>query len=476
MAYVRRRGNQLVIVHGEREPGTGKVQQRILFTLYSKAEALEVLGRGKEKEKRSAERFRGLFEHQYPEHKLDWKAIHHAIDENLAALPDTYDYRSQRLHARFREDLCAFTRQLILADPQELTSAAELIQGHRHELEYVAELIDFRLKLRDQKETEWNADNPFNWRFALQGREVPPDTEEHAAGLYERGEYDRAEAVFQLLVDCFEGYAEGYNYLGLIALEQRKLDVAIERFGKTIELGRKVFPARMRKTSYWTDHSTRPYMRGLRNLALTLNEAGRFDEALAICDRLADECGDEQTATWHRATISLNTGRWKEADMADASVGLDPTGGFIVAFAQFERGHREEGLRSFLHAALNFPVAARMLVGGAKRSEGPRKSREEARDHNSGVSLRRSLHAYLARQSAASRRFFREVLSDARVVRLLEESAEVVRRWEEEHRTGKREAFDRMQLMRSRKFADAEASKLHDLVVPGVSGAGAVIH
>jgi hypothetical protein len=35
MAYVRRRGNQLAIVQGEREPGTGKVQQRILFTLYN---------------------------------------------------------------------------------------------------------------------------------------------------------------------------------------------------------------------------------------------------------------------------------------------------------------------------------------------------------------------------------------------------------------------------------------------------------
>jgi tetratricopeptide (TPR) repeat protein len=475
MAYVRRRGNQLVIVHGEREPGTGKVQQRILFTLYSKAEALEVLGRGKEKG--SAGRFRGLFEHQYPEQKLDWKAIHHAIAENLDALPDTYDYRSQRLHARFREDLCAFTRQLILSDPQDLTSAAELIQAHRHELGYIAELIDWRLKLRDQKETEWNADNPFNWRFALQGRQVPVDTEEAAAALYERGEYDRAEAVFQLLVDCFEGYAEGYNYLGLIALEQRRLDVAIERFRKTIELGRKLFPARMRKASYWADLSTRPYMRGLRNLALTLNEAGRFDEALAICDRLVDECGDEQTATWHRATISLNTGRWKlAADMADASVGLDPSGGFIAAFAQFERGHREDALRGFLHAALNFPVAARMLAGGAKRPEGPKKSREEARDHNSGISLRRSLHAYLAKQSAVSRRFFREVLSDARVVRLLEESADVVHRWEEEHRTGGREGFDRMQLMRSRGFAAAEASKLRDLVAPGGSGPGAVIH
>lgn len=30
-----------------------------------------------------------------------------------------------------------------------------------------------------------------------------------------------AEAIFQLLVSAFDDYAEGYNYLGLIALEQR---------------------------------------------------------------------------------------------------------------------------------------------------------------------------------------------------------------------------------------------------------------
>ncbi len=49
-------------------------------------------------------------------------------------------------------------------------------------------------------------------------------------------------------------------------------------------------------------------------------------------------------------------------------------------------------------------------------------------------------------------------------------------RREEEHRTGGREGFDRMQLMRSRRFADAEASKLRDLVAPRGSGPGAVIH
>jgi tetratricopeptide (TPR) repeat protein len=103
-----------------------------------------------------------------------------------------------------------------------------------------------------------NADNPFYRRFALQGRDVPPDTEEHAAGLYERREHQRAAAVFRLLVDCFDGYAEGYNYLGLIALSQRQLDEAIEHFRKTIELGRKRFPARIGKKRYWSDHATRP--------------------------------------------------------------------------------------------------------------------------------------------------------------------------------------------------------------------------
>ncbi len=71
------------------------------------------------------------------------------------------------------------------------------------------------------------------------------DAEEHAAGFYERG-----EAVFRLLADCFDGYAEGYNYLGLIALQRDKLEEAIGHFQKTIELGRKLFPKRIGKKRY----------------------------------------------------------------------------------------------------------------------------------------------------------------------------------------------------------------------------------
>jgi tetratricopeptide (TPR) repeat protein len=415
MAYVRRRGNQLALVHGEREPGTGKVQQRILFTIYSKAEALEILGRG---EKGSGWHFQGLFRHQFPDVKCNWKEIERGIEENLDALPDLYEYRSERLRGRFREDLCAFARQLMLADPQDLMSSAHLIQEHRHELEYLADLIQWRLKLREQKESQWNTDNPFYWRFALQGREVPWDTEEHAAGFYERGEYEKAEPIFRLLVDCFDGYAEGYNYLGLIAFDQRKLDEAIGHFQKTIELGRKLFPARLAKKHYWTDHSTRPYMRGLRNLALTLTEAGRFDETLTICDRLENECGDDFSAASCRAAVYLNTSKWQQAaDAAHQSGGdLDPSAGFIESFALFELGRLEDVLPAFLRAALHHPRAARMLVG-ERRAAAP-KSREEAQDHNAGVSLLRSLHAYLKDQSRTSKRFFRTLVRDHRMIKL----------------------------------------------------------
>jgi tetratricopeptide (TPR) repeat protein len=465
--YVRRRGNQLAIVHGEREPGTGNVQQRILFTIYSKSEALEILGRGGE---RSTRRFASLLEQRFPGLRFNWKEIRRAIEANMDSLPDLYEYRSERLQSRFRENLCAFTRQLILTDPQDLMPTSHLIQEHRHELEYLADLIHWRLELREQKENPWNTDNPFYWRFSLQGRNVPPDTEEHAAGFYERGEYARSEAVFRLLVDCFDGYAEGYNYLGLIALEQRKLEQAIGCFEKTIELGRKLFPARIGKKRYWSDHDTRPYMRGLRNLILTLNEAGRFAEALLLCDRLENECGDVFTATSHRAAIYLNTRKWPLAiDAARRSGGdLDPTAGFIEAFALFELGNVEEVLQPFIEAALHYPKAARMLVGGSPAAAD---SRTEVEDHNTGVSLLRSLHAYLNDQSRASKRFFRRLIQDPRVAELLDESIAVVRRWEKQHHTGEREAFDRMHRMQSREFALAEARKLRDLASQPVARA-----
>lgn len=458
MAYVRRRGNQLALVHGERDPETGKVQQRILFTLYSRPEALEAIGQGTES---GRYRFRSLVGNAYPAHNFDWKAIDRAIARDLDALPEEYEYEATRLVSSFRRDLAAFAKQLILADPQWLFPAARVVEQHRPELTWLVKLIGNRLRLTDQKPREFNQDNRFFWRFALRSGDVPGDVEEEAADLYGKGDFARAEPLFRLLIDCFDDYAEGYNYLGLIALQRRDLPAAIGHFRRTIDLGRRLFPRRIAKPSWWTDHSTRPYMRGLANLALALNETGQFKEAEAVCDRIESETGDRITANAHRASIALNTGRWMAA--AKAAVhgsGLDPTSSLVAALARYEAGQRAEALSSFLHGAINVPRAARILLG--ERTTKP-KSSDEARDHNSGVHLWHALHAYRARRPVGMRLFGR-ILKDARVRGLLDESEAVVRRWHEQHRTGNRDAFERMNEMRTPKFAEAQAARLADLL------------
>ncbi|MFC1611158.1 tetratricopeptide repeat protein [Myxococcota bacterium] len=289
----------------------------------------------------------------------------------------------------------------------------------------------------------------------MQGAGVPPEAEEQAAHYYEQGDYERARVVFKMLIECFDDYAEGYNYLGLIAYEERGLEEALAYFEKTVELGRRLFPKRIAKSRYWSDHETRPYMRGLRNSVLALNELSRFDEALTLCDRLENECGDDLTAAAFRGSIYLNTGRWQLA--ADAATRLHKvwaSEGFIAGFALFELGEHQDAAGMFLLAALNYPRAAKMLLGMRTRQP---KSYDEARDHNAGASDLRGLHRFLKQQSRRSKKFFRDFVRHPRTDALLTEVMEVVVRWHAQHPTGEREAFDRMQLMHTPEFARNEA-------------------
>jgi tetratricopeptide (TPR) repeat protein len=313
----------------------------------------------------------------------------------------------------------------------------------------------------EQEENVWNQDTPYFWRFALPGSGVPPEAEELAAGYYEKQDYPHAKAAFELLTELFDGYAEGHNYLGLIALEEGRLDEAVASFEKTIELGRKLFPKRISKKRFWSDDATRPYMRGLMNLALALNRADRFDEALALCDRLENECGDEVTASWHRATICLNLGRWSQAaSSAGGIVGLDAEASFLQAFALHASGERQTAVAAFLHAALNHPRTARMLL--ALRTSREPRGYDEISDHNAGVNLIRALHAYLARPPRGFRRFFTALVADPRVAKLLDEVRDAAHRFRENRKGGDRSALERMNQMRSRAFAEAETHRLRD--------------
>ena len=222
MAYVRKRGNQVAIVHGERDAETGKVEQRILFTIYSNPEAIEAMGRGK-----GDSTLHALLAKHYPGIKLPWKAIRKGIAGNLHVLPEAYEYRATRVRRRFEEDMLAFVRQLALADGMDVPGATDPIREHRAQLEYVADLLRFRLEGPDQQDEDVTKRDPFAWYASLRGPRVPVAAEEHAEEYFERREFGKAKAAFEVLVACFPDWADGHNQLGHVAVEENRLEDAV---------------------------------------------------------------------------------------------------------------------------------------------------------------------------------------------------------------------------------------------------------
>jgi len=62
-----------------------------------------------------------------------------------------------------------------------------------------------------------------------------------------------------------------------------------------------------------------------------MNRLGRYDEALALSDRLESECNDEITAAAYRSSAYLNAGLWKlAAGSAKYLHKIHPSESFIV--------------------------------------------------------------------------------------------------------------------------------------------------
>jgi tetratricopeptide (TPR) repeat protein len=451
MPYVRRKGNQLAIVHGVRDSETRRVEQKTLFCLYSKGEALAAIGDERH-------HFRQMLEQDNHGLRFEWPKIEAAIRDDLEHLPDLYTYKKERVEERFRTGLLAFAKELIATDPQTLISSARVVQTNRRELAYLRDLIEWRLQLCDQTDNEWNRDNPFYWRTASARREVPPEEWEKLSTLYERGEHEDAEALARLLTDCWPNFARGFNYLGLIAMQRDELDTAVAHFDEAARVGRTLFPKRMAKARYWSDHDTRPYIRALIYKAQALNRKGAYAEALVLCERLEKECGQDIAAALERAPIYLNSGLWLLAIASAKHVHrLFPVQNFPLAFGYFEAGDLDEALAHFLAAAITFPRAARILTGVRRTAEVS--TAEEAQDHNEGVEMVRDLGAYLTGAGGKARRFFKSIVTSADVLALIEEAQEAGRRWREESDED-RKWFRRMNEMQSLDFARRHARGL----------------
>lgn len=415
MAYVRQHGNQVAIVSGARDSETGKVQQRVLFTFYSKDEARAAMGCGSDKQKYL---FQNLMMRTYPDAGFDWPKIYAAIEERLTVLPDKYEARIAHSAEDFSKAVKELTVHLAVVDPLIIPSSKDILISQKSALMALRGLIDttlddiFKYETRAQEPpNEYDQADEFHWRYIFKQNEVSPSIEEWAEGFYERQDYEMAECIFQALVSAFDNYAEGHNYLGLIALEQRQFHKAAECFEKTVTVGKNLFPRSLPKKDYWYNLATRPFIRGMGNLIIALICAGEYEKAERVCDRYQKECGCKDEADSYRAIIHLCCGRW------DRALLLCKASDFVKAFALLELGNTKESLECLLLDAAQHPHTARMLLG-MKR---PRvEDSFIADDNNYGVHLMSLLRGYFAKQSRPSKKFLQAVAKEPAFIGMLE--------------------------------------------------------
>lgn len=122
-----------------------------------------------------------------------------------------------------------------------------------------------------------------------------------------------ANKAIKLCPDCADAYV-------LLAEEgSRSSEEAIRYYRKGVEAGKRALGEEVwndpEAASFWSDHSTRPYMRALAGLADALKEEGNVEEAIEIWTELLRlNPTDNQGIRWYLAPALIAENRLTEAE------------------------------------------------------------------------------------------------------------------------------------------------------------------
>ena len=409
MPYIRKRGRQVALVHGHRNIETGKVEQVILFTIYSRPEAEGILARPQ-----SGIDFEWLMETTYPRITFNWKKIKMDLEAKLDLLPAAYNYRAGAVERDFSSSMHEFLRQLLANDPQELDDALDLIKKYRRRLQFVQEMIEWRIETsRRAEKSEYSRDNAFCWRRRIASATIPLDVEEIVDERYRRRDYRWLKTACELLTECYDTYAEGHNYLGLMALQRNSLRAAEKHFKRCMEAGRKNLPRGLKKDDYWNLMETRPYVRGLINIGHTYNRSRQFDKVVEVARKLDKRCGMDVHSRCLLGSVYLNTGKWKQAIRSVRPLlTMSPDESYVIAIAYLELSEIEESRDHFLHGLMNNPWFADLLLDNPIAEPA---GWEEIDQYNASLNTWGVLQPYLENKTPESFGLFRAIMNDERV-------------------------------------------------------------
>ncbi|MDP7422553.1 MAG: tetratricopeptide repeat protein [bacterium] len=300
---------------------------------------------------------------------------------------------------------------------------------------------------------EYGEDNEFYWRRRTLSQSVSPDMEETVAGYYERGEYKQLQTLCRMLTECFSDYPEGYNYLGLVALERENYAEAERHFKQCVDVANRNMPRGLKRGDYWNLTETRPYVRGLRNLVITYNLGHRFEQAIETAQILKKKCDDTISAAGLLAPVYLNTGQWKKAlNSARYVCQIYPSEGYLAALALMELDRTDESRVYFLYGLLNNPWAAEYLLKGTMAEP---QNYENARNYNTAIEIKQSLAPYLERKRPSDFLLFETIMEEDSVKEIQDEIADLQSRRDKKNgnQEENRNSFRRIQHCQSLDFA-----------------------
>ncbi len=451
MAYVRMKGNQVAIVHGERDPETGKSVQRTLCLIYSKVEAREATGA-------SRQEFRHLLEINNPQIAFNWQKIERDLVKLVEKLPDI-GYHGAHHREQLEESMYDFARRLLNTDPVRIGAHNTLIGEYAFQLRVISDAIQKRLDGLEEEVPLPRHDHRFQWYSDLYSDRVSLELHDRTLAAWEAGRLDEAGQLAMLCDRLWPKDPFGCELLGRLALERGKAGDALEYYTRALIVSRNFFPKRLPKRDYWGVLETRPFIRAHWGKARALNRAGRYQEALSVLETLASMCGARFDAPTIRLTSLINLGRFREAveGVEDLGEGMGHLG-LLCGLAFAELGEDRRALTWLVAGSLQYPEAARMIAGHRAPSHSEEDTAPE--DLNIARHLRSDLANYLTEYARRGVQVVKSLLRNKRYCSFLSEYR--LAQDAASRRAGSDHApLEHLFEMQTLRFAEQKAKELH---------------
>jgi len=340
MSFIRRKSGQVLLVHNEREPETGRVRQRELHRFGSVEELSAALTPA------GWQQWTRTISWRERELSFDWPALRARLTAELTqwqASPAGSKHRRNGKIERLASELVADLATLSLAQAADAALIAQIRPALLGLQDAIGRLLPVETHRKGPMpmERETTMTEIAEW--------APNEVVDEAGELFDAGmehwwNGDRRKAAtwFRKALAVDPLHADAHNHLGLIKYDAHRWLEAEQHFRTAIKGGERHIVKERRKVDWgWLEN--RPYLRALANMALVQERQRRWPEALTLNQQLLElNPADHQGVRYLLGPLYLRVGDVEAAIKHLRRIAAEEVGSaFCLALACLRAGRPE---------------------------------------------------------------------------------------------------------------------------------------